>query len=73
MILGGGAQVLRSSINDTTSGACMRDDNKDLVWEWMQTQRELGRKYKFVKDKEQLMSVDNDTYILGKKICGLYS
>ncbi|CAL8078183.1 unnamed protein product [Orchesella dallaii] len=65
IILGGGEQVLRASINDTKSGVCSRKDGKDLVWDWMKTQRELKRKYKFVKDKEQLLSADNDSYILG--------
>ncbi|ODM99141.1 Alkaline phosphatase, tissue-nonspecific isozyme [Orchesella cincta] len=65
IILGGGEQVLRASINDSKSGACSRTDRRDLVWDWMKTQRELKRKYKFVKDKEQLLSADNDSYILG--------
>lgn len=66
VILGGGAQVLTGSINDTKSGACSRLDGKDLAWDWMQFQKRSGRKYKYVKDKEQLLSADNDTYLLGK-------
>jgi len=70
-VLGGGAQVLRASLNDSKSGACRRTDKKDLVWDWMNTQKKLGRKYKFVQDKEQLLSADNDMYILGNSFyCG---
>lgn len=64
--------MLRASLNDTKSGACVRGDGKDLVWDWMQTQKEMGRSYKFVQDKEQLMSADNDTYILGNKFISLH-
>lgn len=67
VILGGGAQQLRYTLNETTKGSCKRNDTKDLVWEWMQIQKRLGRSYKFVTNKVELMSADNDTYLLGRQ------
>lgn len=67
VILGGGAQVLRSSIRDFGSGACLRNDSRDLIWDWMEMQKRQGRKYEFVDNKRQLMSVGKDKdYILGE-------
>lgn len=69
VILGGGEQVLRSRMNE--SSACVREDGRDLVWDWMKYQREQHRKYRYVRTKKQLLDEgENPTadYLLGKEI-----
>lgn len=54
VVLAGGEQMLRAKVNETDY-PCRRGDGKDLVWDWMKYQKAQGRRYRYIRTRDQLL------------------
>lgn len=72
--MGGGEQTFRANPLQNDTDVCFRDDGADLIWDWMQYQKDEKRNYQFVSDRKSLLSVDPSVdHLLGIFSIGVYS
>lgn len=74
--MGGGYQYMDANATGTENDpidddwGCMRDDNRNLVQEWIDKKTQAGLRHKFVRTKSELDQVSGSDvdYLLGTSV-----